>query len=138
MSDQDEDIQHKVRHGLAGAEPGVESAAPSLLHLLAVGTADGLPAGMAPEAIKHRIFDALRGLVGESAAQGSVVLALEDLHWVDAAAAEFVTFLLDNIAGTRVLLVCTYRPEFVSTWSRKSYHSVITLTPLGPLTVARC
>ena len=67
----------------------------------------------------------------ESAARCPVVLALEDLHWVDATSAEFLTFLLDNLAGTRVLLVCTYRPEFVSTWSRKSYHSVLTLTPLG-------
>ena len=59
------------------------------------------------------------------------MLALEDLHWVDATSAEFFTFLLDHLAGTRVLLVCTYRPDFVSTWSRKSYHSVLTLTPLG-------
>ena len=131
VSDQDEDIQHKVQRGLEGMSPALRSAAPYLLHLLAVETAHGLPAGLAPEAIKHHIFEALRGLVDESAARCPVVLALEDLHWVDATSAEFLTFLLDHLAGTRVLLVCTYRPEFVSTWSRKSYHSVLTLTPLG-------
>jgi hypothetical protein len=38
--------------------------------------------------------------------------------------------LLEHIAATRVLLVCTYRPDFASLWSCKSYHSVITLRPL--------
>ena len=60
------------------------------------------------------------------------MLAIEDLHWVDPTTAEFLTFLLEHVAGARVLLLCTYRPEFVCTWSRKSYHRVITLTPLAP------
>jgi predicted ATPase len=59
-----------------------------------------------------------------------LVLAIEDVHWGDQATEEFLTFLLDHMAGSRLLLVFTYRPEFVSTWSRKSYHSVITLTRL--------
>jgi hypothetical protein len=37
-----------------------------------------------------------------------------------------------------VLLVCTHRPEFVSSWARKSYHSGITLARLSPLRVVRC
>jgi predicted ATPase len=90
-----------------------------------------LPAGLSPEAIKHRTFEVLHGLVGESAARRPLVLALEDLHWVDPTTAEYLTFLLDHLAGARVLLVCTYRPDFASLWSRKSYHSVITLQPLG-------
>jgi predicted ATPase len=38
--------------------------------------------------------------------------------------------LLHHIAASRVLLLLTYRPGFASTWSRQSYHSVITLTRL--------
>jgi hypothetical protein len=56
VSDQDKDIQRKVQHGLQELSPALMSAAPYLLHLLAVETAHGLPAGLAPEAIKHRIF----------------------------------------------------------------------------------
>jgi predicted ATPase len=41
------------------------------------------------------------------------------------------SFLLDHIAGARVLLVFTYRPEFVSDWSRKTYHNSMTLTRLS-------
>ena len=43
-----------------------------------------------------------------------------------------LTFLLEHLAGTRVLLLCTYRSDFASLWSRKSYHSVLTLKLLDP------
>ena len=70
-------------------------------------------------------------MVGEVAARGPLVLAIEDLHWADATSVEFLTFLLEHMAGSRILLVCTYRPDFASLWSGKSYHSVITLPPLA-------
>jgi predicted ATPase len=70
--------------------------------------------------------------VSEIAVRGPLVLAIEDLHWADATSAEFLTFLLEHMAGSRLLLVCTYRPDFASLWSGKSYHSVITLPPLAP------
>ena len=108
-----------------------EGTAPYLLHLLAVEGEDDVLVGPSPEAVKHQTFDALRGLVGEVAARGPLVLAIEDLHWADATSVEFLTFLLEHMAGSRILLVCTYRPDFASLWSGKSYHSVITLPPLA-------
>ena len=69
--------------------------------------------------------------MGEIAARGPLVLAIEDLHWADATSVEFLAFLLEHLAGSRILLVCTYRPDFASLWSGKSYHSVITLPPLA-------
>jgi predicted ATPase len=59
------------------------------------------------------------------------VVAIEDLHWVDNATEEVLTFLLDHIAASRIMLLLTYRPDFASTWSRKSYHSVITVIRLS-------
>ena len=85
---------------------------------------------MAPEALKHQIFEALRGLMGAIAARRPLVLTIEDLHWVDPTTTEVLTFLLEHLAGVPVLLLCTYRPDFASLWSRKSYHSVLTLKPL--------
>jgi DNA-binding CsgD family transcriptional regulator len=130
-SDRDEDIRRKVYDGLAPLGTAVEATAPYLLHLLAVEIEAGMLAAPSPEAVKYQIFEALLGLVGESAARCPLVLAIEDLHWADPTSAEFLTFLLEHIAGARVLLVCTYRPDFASLWSRKSYHSVITLPPLA-------
>jgi predicted ATPase/class 3 adenylate cyclase/DNA-binding CsgD family transcriptional regulator len=129
-SDSDTDIQEKVHRGLAGYDLDAAAIAPYLLHVLAAE--DSMPTGISPEALKRHIFEALQALVIAIASHRPLVITLEDLHWVDHTTEEFITVLLDRIAGARVLLVCTYRPDFVSAWSRRSYHSVITLTRLGP------
>src|SRR5712691_10214787 len=65
--DRDEDIRGKIQRGLASLSAALAAAAPYVGHLLGVDTAGGLPAGLAPEAVKYRAFEALRGLVSESA-----------------------------------------------------------------------
>lgn len=130
-SDRNEDIGAKVRHGLESLDPTLLATAPYLFHLLAAETDGAIPPDLSPEAIKHHIFEALRQLMEASAARQPLVLAIEDLHWIDPTSTECLTFLLEHLAGAQVLLVCTYRPDFASLWSRKSYHRVITLTPLA-------
>ena len=34
---------------------------------------------------------------------------IEDLHWIDTSSEEFLTFLLDAVAGVPLLLLVTYR-----------------------------
>jgi class 3 adenylate cyclase/DNA-binding CsgD family transcriptional regulator/DNA-binding transcriptional ArsR family regulator len=129
-NDSNEDIRRKVHAGLEKLNAEVQTAAPYLLHLLATDGDDSVLAEMSPEAVKHHAFEALRWLVLEMAPQRPLVLAIEDLHWIDKTSAEWITFLLEHIAGSGVMLVCTYRPDFATTWSRKSYHHVISLTRL--------
>jgi class 3 adenylate cyclase/DNA-binding CsgD family transcriptional regulator/tetratricopeptide (TPR) repeat protein len=126
------DIARHIHGGLEAFGLDVEATAPFLLHLLAAEVNGGMLAPMPPETLKHKLFETLQFLVLKGAERHPLVLAIEDLHWVDRTTEEFITFLLGHIATTRVLLVCTHRPEFVSTWSRRSYHSVITLTRLVP------
>ncbi len=38
---------------------------------------------------------------------------------------------MESIPGSRVLLIFTYRPEFVHTWGAKSYHNQLTLHRLS-------
>jgi class 3 adenylate cyclase/DNA-binding CsgD family transcriptional regulator/tetratricopeptide (TPR) repeat protein len=132
VSDRAEDIRCKVHSGLAQLSDALQATAPYLLHLLAVEIEGDVLAGSSPEAVKHRTFETLQGLVSTSATYRPLVLAMEDIHWADATSIECLTFLLESLAGSRVLLVCTYRPDFASLWSGKSYHSVITLPPLAP------
>jgi tetratricopeptide (TPR) repeat protein len=132
VTDRSEDIQRKVYDRLAQLRTALAATAPYLLHLLAADAQGDLPVGPSPEAVKHQTFEALCGLVSESAAHRPLILTIEDLHWADTTSIEFLGFLLEHIAGACVLLVCTYRPDFASLWSGKSYHSVITLPPLAP------
>ncbi len=58
-------------------------------------------------------------------------MAFEDLHWVDKSSEDQLKHLLESIPGARVLLIFTYRPEFVHTWGAKSYHNQLTLNRLS-------
>jgi tetratricopeptide (TPR) repeat protein len=58
-------------------------------------------------------------------------MAVEDLHWIDKSSEASLRDLLDSIAGARVLLVFTYRPEFVHTWGGRSFHSQVNLNRLS-------
>src|SRR5262249_25736515 len=98
-SDSEEDIQGKVQRGLEPLGTALAATAPYICHLLDVETEGGIPAGLTPEAVKHRTFEALRGLLCESTAHSLLVLAIEDLHWADPTTVEFLTFLLEHIAG---------------------------------------
>jgi len=60
-----------------------------------------------------------------------LILAIEDLHWIDKSSEEYIKFLLESISGARVFLIFTYRPEYVHSWGSKSYHSQITLNRLS-------
>lgn len=60
-----------------------------------------------------------------------LILAYEDLHWVDKSSEDVLKYVLDSIPVAKVLLIFTYRPEFVHTWGAKSYHNQLTLNRLS-------
>jgi len=60
-----------------------------------------------------------------------LIMAIEDLHWMDRSSEDAFKELLESISAARVFLIFTYRPEFVHTWGSRSYHSQITLNRLS-------
>jgi DNA-binding CsgD family transcriptional regulator len=67
-----------------------------------------------PEIGRHRLFEALAGLIFELAERQPILLMLEDLHWSDEASLEFFRFLARRLGGKRLLLAGTYRGEDLS------------------------
>ncbi|MDQ4047769.1 MAG: AAA family ATPase, partial [Actinomycetota bacterium] len=90
-----------------------------------------------PRAERHRIFRALRELLG---ALGPTVCVLEDLHWADEGTLEFLAFLLSQPPES-VSLVLTYRGEdlpaqsslgaLTSCLPREVQHATIRLAALS-------
>jgi len=60
-----------------------------------------------------------------------LILVVEDLHWIDPGSEDILKDLLNHIAGARVMLIFTYRTEFVHTWGARSFHSQITLNRIS-------
>jgi class 3 adenylate cyclase/tetratricopeptide (TPR) repeat protein len=123
----DPEIREKVKRGLKIIRVDEASTLPYLLELLSVKDSgiDQIP--MSPEAKKDRIIEALKWIVLNGSEMRPLIMALEDLHWLDKSSEDVARNLLENIPGSRVLLIFTYRPEFVHTWGAKSYHNQLTL-----------
>jgi class 3 adenylate cyclase len=66
---------------------------------------------LSAEARQFRTIEAVRALITRLAEDGPVVVAMEDLHWADAASLGLVERLLPMSETSRVLFVVTQRPE---------------------------
>lgn len=124
------DIVPKLATCLATA--GIDSpVAVSLLGELMELPVDKRPlASLSPEEKRERIFANLDRLVGHMAGERPCVIVMEDLHWVDATSQDWLSVLVNRIAGLPVLLVATYRPGYRAPWLQQSSATQLALPRL--------
>jgi class 3 adenylate cyclase/tetratricopeptide (TPR) repeat protein len=127
----DQEIREKVKRGLKIMKVDEPSTLPYLLELLSVKDSGIDQISMSPEAKKDRIIEAIKRIVLRGSEIRPLVMAFEDLHWLDKSSEDVLRSHLESIPGSRILLIFTYRPEFVHTWGAKSYHNQLTLHRLS-------
>jgi DNA-binding NtrC family response regulator/tetratricopeptide (TPR) repeat protein len=71
----------------------------------------------------RRMLDALRNLLVCESQARPVIMALEDLHWIDADTQAALDQLVDVVPTARILLVVAYRPEYRHAWASKSFYT---------------
>jgi hypothetical protein len=86
-----------------------------------------VPLSMSPEQQKQHTLHALLTLLLRMAAQPPLLLVMEDLHWVDPSTLEWLSLLVDQGPTTRILALCTYRPDFSPPWTGRSHLTSVTL-----------
>jgi class 3 adenylate cyclase/tetratricopeptide (TPR) repeat protein len=124
-------ITEKVKKGIQILRVDEGSTLPYFLELLSVKDSGFGRISMSPEEKKNRIIEAIKQITLKGSEIRPLILAYEDLHWVDKSSEEVLKYVLDSIPGARVLLIFTYRPEFIHTWGAKSYHNQLTLNRLS-------
>jgi len=127
----DQEIREKVKKGLGLIGADEASTLPYLLELLSVKHSGIDKISMSPEAKKDRMIEAIKRIVLKGSEVRPLIIAFEDLHWIDKSSEDVVRSHLESIPGSKVLLIFTYRPEFVHTWGSKSYHNQLTLHRLS-------
>jgi tetratricopeptide (TPR) repeat protein len=127
----DHEIRERVKKGLRLIGVDEPSTLPYLLELLSVKDSGIDQISMSPEAKKDRINESIKRIVIKGSETRPLIIAFEDLHWVDKSSEDVVRNHLESIPGSRILLIFTYRPEFVHTWGAKSYHNQLTLHRLS-------
>jgi predicted ATPase len=120
-ADSAEGMVEKVHCGLQEVGMAPDECASYLLHLLGVQAETERLAAMHPETLKARTFETLRQLSLHSSRQQPLILAIEDLQWIDQTSEAFLASLVEKMGGTPLLLLATYRPEYRLPWLGKSY-----------------
>jgi tetratricopeptide (TPR) repeat protein len=130
-ADGNSEIKEKLKKGLQMLGADEASTLPYLLELFSVKDS-GIPKiAMSAEEKKHRITEAIKGITIRGSEIRPLIIAIEDLHWIDKSSEDYLKDLLDSISGSRIFLIFTFRPEFVQTWGGKSYHSQVNLNRLS-------
>jgi class 3 adenylate cyclase/predicted ATPase len=81
---------------------------------------------------REETFRALMTQLEALARRNPVLAIFEDAHWSDPTSQEAIGRTVEHIAKLRVLLIVTFRPEFVAPWIGRPQVTLITINRLAP------
>jgi predicted ATPase/DNA-binding winged helix-turn-helix (wHTH) protein len=130
-SDTPDRISTTVHQALQHLDMTSDEHIPYLLHLLGCTSDMAHLTHLSPQARRARTFATLRQVMLRMSRHHPVVLAVENLHWIDATSEEFLASLVDSLGGASLVLVATYRSGYRPAWLDKSYATQLALPGLG-------
>jgi class 3 adenylate cyclase/tetratricopeptide (TPR) repeat protein len=122
----------KLEAVLAKGTKDVATAAPLLAAMLS-SPFEGRypPLTVTPQRQKELTNRALVDQVLGLASTQPVLIVFEDAHWADGTTLEVLGQIIDRIEFAPVMLLATFRPEFVPPWRSRSSITTIALSRLG-------
>ncbi len=126
--------EQQAREKIAGRalllDQGFAEDLPLLFDFLGVPDPDRPVPQMSAEARQRALGGIVCRLLNTPSRRKTLVLVIEDLHWVDEGSNAMLAGLIDSIAETRTLALVNYRPEYSPPWSAASGFRPIPLQPL--------
>lgn len=118
-------IKKKMEEKILDLDEKLKGVIPSFQELLSLKVDDEDFTKLEPKEKRESTFEALRDLLIRESQNKPLLLAIEDLHWIDKTSEEFITYLIRWLTSTNILLVLLYRPEYTHAWGSKSYYNKI-------------
>jgi len=121
-----EDDERSAREKIAGRmlllDQSFGEALPGAVRLPRGERSTAPGAAPRPEARQRQLFGVMRRVIQSVSETQPTVTLVEDLHWLDAASAEFLEHMVDARAGRRSLLLLNFRLEYRAEWMQKSWY----------------
>jgi predicted ATPase len=108
-----------------------EASLPVFQDFLSLKVDDEAHVKLEPQQKRERTFETIRDLLISISQIKPLILAVEDLHWIDRTSEEFLDYLIEWIAKTPIMLTLLYRTEYRHQWGSKTYYNRIGLDHLG-------
>ncbi|OPY81747.1 MAG: Adenylate cyclase 2 [Syntrophorhabdus sp. PtaU1.Bin153] len=123
-------IKKTIEEAINKLDPMLSVIQPPIHELLSISVRDESYLKLEPKLKRERIFESVKDLLLCESRRTPLVLAFEDLHWIDKTTEEFLSYLIEWVPSARILLLLLHRPEYAYPWKGKSYHSKIDLGQL--------
>jgi tetratricopeptide (TPR) repeat protein len=115
-----EQIEARIRDGLAALSIDVDATLPYVLNLLGqrIDKRDGLISSSTgpAESAGVRTRRALRDIIDRQCPRTRVALIIEDLHWIDTASEEILQAICTSTKSGHLFIVTSYRPTYTPRW----------------------
>jgi class 3 adenylate cyclase len=120
-----------LERGLELAQIKLNEALPLIAELLNLPIPEKYPLlTFTPDQKRKRLLANLTAWLLNAARVQPVVIAMEDLHWIDPSTLELTQMLVEQVATAPLMLLYTARPEFRRPWPMRAHHAQITLSRL--------
>jgi class 3 adenylate cyclase/tetratricopeptide (TPR) repeat protein/ribosomal protein L40E len=123
-------IKKKMKEKILQLDERLQGVLPPFEDLLSLKVEDEAYLNLEPKHKRVVVFEAIRDLLIRESQNRPLVLAVEDLHWIDKTSEEFLSYLIGWLTSTPILLILLYRPEYTHQWGSKSYYNRIGLEQL--------
>jgi class 3 adenylate cyclase/tetratricopeptide (TPR) repeat protein len=121
----------KLEAVLALASSDLSQVGALIADLLSMPTGDRYPAlNLTPQKRKERTLAALVGQVVGLAAHQPVLIVFEDIHWIDPTSRELLDLMVERVTTLPVLLIITFRSEFMPPWVGRPQVTLVNLPRL--------
>ena len=128
--DDHREMREKVTGKLLTLDESLRPLLPALLALLDVAIEDPAWQVLDPPQRRQRTLDAIKRLLLRESQVQSLLLVFEDLHWIDGETQALLDSLVEGLGPARLLLLVSYRPEYVHRWGNKTAYSQLRLDSL--------
>jgi class 3 adenylate cyclase/predicted ATPase len=119
------------RKTISAGSVGLEEFVPCYEDLLSLVPRDPAYSLLDPQMRRSRTFAAVVALLKAACREQTLVLVIDDLHWVEPTTEEFLAGFLDVISSLRVLLVFLHRADYQPPWQDRSGYVCLALSPLA-------
>ena len=126
-----EGINEKLKTKLADLDKELIQSLAAFRHFLSLPAGEPQWEELEPKEKQIKTFEAIRNFFIRLSQDSPLIIVIDDLQWLDKTSEEFISYFIEWISNTRILLVLLYRPEYNHPWGSKSFYRQVGLYPLS-------
>lgn len=125
------EARQRIAERLWELDPSLKDGLPLLADFLNVADPDVPLPSLDPRTRQARLREIIGRMV-KAGGQRPGVIIVEDLHWLDEASHEALDRLVEEVRGTKTILLVTFRPPWSAPWSVADGYREMRLAELDP------